>query len=1002
MGGKSSKAKIPKYYMSLHLGVCHGPVDALKAIWVGEKQAWQGNVTDNRTFSINKEGLFGGIKKEGGVAGQVDVMMGGEDQLAPETLVSRLRTGTPANTPGFRGLLSLLFRGGSGGFYWTATTPYIKPIWVTAQRIPSRELAPATAPVPRRPGNAASIFFCLDDSSSMNAPRELAQRQAVLAALDLIQASVESGLRMDVGIATFWNGGIQRPNVTVQGVQQLRNFVSSIWILPGQSTPFNWNMQSAVNWFTATANDTQIHTRVMFFITDGLPAPGASGLQAAIIGEPLISRAIPVDIHAINIVEPDTTYTSMLDNTPEDGVPVVTAADPGPLTEVVINALAKLTADEFDANPAHIIYECLTDTDWGMGVDPSKIDTQSFVTASARLWGERLGLFLQWQAPSSIEDFINIVLDHANGALFPHPRTGKLTLRLLRDDLDEANLKIITPDNAVMTSFSRKGWGETTNEIVVTWTNPDTEKEETVRAQDLANIAQQGAVISDGRNYHGVRMPSVAVQLADRELRAASAPLCSCEVEVSREFWDVVPFDGIKVTWPEHGLNELVMRVMKVSYGDSENSKIKLSLLEDVFSLPISSYVEPATGEWENPAGPPVPVTTARLMPAPAYMVSNLGIDLSLVEYPSTAVAPLAVNPTATEDARYDVMIQESTPSGEALWEEIGETRNFVRRAVLQDELAPVAESENVVLTDLDGPAAERDDLVLIGGDDLPNDRMELALVTEVGPQGELTLLRGALDTVPRRWPAGTVVSVTRLLDWDPLPDEVADQENVSLKFLTATALGHLEESGAPVFTAMALSRPSRPTRPGHFRVNGIGIEVDDGILAGSVLDLTWTHRNRLLEDAVMYRWDADSLPLEAGVTYRVESDAYDQFGALIEANWFSESAGVEDNFTLDLGENPPPALWNTIRVRVVAERDGEEAWQSPELIIAALSAPANLTAHYVEVFEPTNLEGEYISFEEIFPAEGLSAQDELVDNQHRLLLSGDAQDSGNDGIRHS
>lgn len=59
--GKSKKTTIgPRYFMGLHMGLCRGPVDAIRQIRVGGKIAWTGSVTSNTTIRINQPNLFGG------------------------------------------------------------------------------------------------------------------------------------------------------------------------------------------------------------------------------------------------------------------------------------------------------------------------------------------------------------------------------------------------------------------------------------------------------------------------------------------------------------------------------------------------------------------------------------------------------------------------------------------------------------------------------------------------------------------------------------------------------------------------------------------------------------------------------------------------------------------------------------------------------------------------------------------------------------------------------
>lgn len=110
MGGKSGDAKmrVASYYMSIHFGICHGPVDAIEAIYCGEKKAWEGSFAGPGRIGISKRKLFGGEKKEGGLSGTVYVLPGGPDQVMPEDVAARVGL-TPRSMPAYRGITSLFF-----------------------------------------------------------------------------------------------------------------------------------------------------------------------------------------------------------------------------------------------------------------------------------------------------------------------------------------------------------------------------------------------------------------------------------------------------------------------------------------------------------------------------------------------------------------------------------------------------------------------------------------------------------------------------------------------------------------------------------------------------------------------------------------------------------------------------------------------------------------------------------------------------------------------------
>ena len=116
MGSKSSVTIGYKYYLGAHRVICHGPVDSVQEIVVGDRTAWSGNVTASQQIYVNSPELFGGEKKEGVVQGYVDIMMGESNQGRNSYLQSKLGTVIPA----FRGVLSLVLR----KVYMCAMSPY--------------------------------------------------------------------------------------------------------------------------------------------------------------------------------------------------------------------------------------------------------------------------------------------------------------------------------------------------------------------------------------------------------------------------------------------------------------------------------------------------------------------------------------------------------------------------------------------------------------------------------------------------------------------------------------------------------------------------------------------------------------------------------------------------------------------------------------------------------------------------------------------------------------
>lgn len=105
MGKFKSKTAGYAYYMTLLMGICRGPVDAVLQVKVGDRTTWSGKITKNESVRINKRNLFGGPKGEGGIEGHMDVLMGEPDQENPHY------PGMGEDQGAFRGVLMVMYDG---------------------------------------------------------------------------------------------------------------------------------------------------------------------------------------------------------------------------------------------------------------------------------------------------------------------------------------------------------------------------------------------------------------------------------------------------------------------------------------------------------------------------------------------------------------------------------------------------------------------------------------------------------------------------------------------------------------------------------------------------------------------------------------------------------------------------------------------------------------------------------------------------------------------------
>lgn len=124
--GKSKKQYAgTKYSMGMHMVLCKGPVDSIKQISADNKLLYAGTLGAGE-LEIIAPTFWGGEKREGGIEGVIEVMMG-EDTQPPN---SYLQSIIGDDIPAFRGVVSLLWN----SLYYSMN-PYVKPWAVVVRRL---------------------------------------------------------------------------------------------------------------------------------------------------------------------------------------------------------------------------------------------------------------------------------------------------------------------------------------------------------------------------------------------------------------------------------------------------------------------------------------------------------------------------------------------------------------------------------------------------------------------------------------------------------------------------------------------------------------------------------------------------------------------------------------------------------------------------------------------------------------------------------------------------
>ena len=752
---------------------------------------------------INKPDLFGGEKREGGIVGDIDVLMGAPTQAQNDYLVSQ----AGADVPGYRGICSLVLRQ-----VYLGLNPYLKPWSVRLTRILKAEDGnPQWYPekaqiVPEVRIGDAAIYIAMDASGSMSGSRMAAQTAAVSRLIEEIgeNAPYATTQPNDIQIV-IWNsavsGTILRRDADATAYGALKDWIDALSSSVSGGTDYGVAVSQAGAFFNGSGDKR----RILIFVTDGDPSP-ASTLQTAIA---TLSGISDVEVFAFNIALTDTSATAQIDNTPVDGVPVVPPGDP----DALVASLRAAFGQGPDMNPAHIIQECLTNKDWGLGHTVSDIGP-SFASAADALFFERFGLSLLWQRESTIEDFIADVLKHIDAYLYVDRRSGRWELRLIRADYDPETLPVFDETNVVdWGELGRREAADLVNSVTVKFSDARTDQTGSVSVTDTALVQDLGQVISATVDYPGVRFQSLAVRVAERDLHALSAPILSGEITVSRLGATLGPGDVIMLANPRRGLEGVVVRIVEIDHGDGRANGVRLRIAEDVFALGKTALVG---GESSDPVSlilPPKPLSRRWVAEAPYWLlVQELGhaqADALLGDDPD-AGAIAAAGERPSPDA-LSAQVWSDSGAGYTLEEAV----EFVPTALLVSDVS-------------DDPA----ECVLAVGSWTGLGDLAIGTLAAIGDElvridgvsaTALTVGRGCLDTVPQAHTAGTPV-----ICWQQLANAseagFAAGETVTVKMLPETGFGTLPLAQAPEDAVTLASRAIRPLPPGDLRGNGMSV----------------------------------------------------------------------------------------------------------------------------------------------------------------------------------
>lgn len=499
----------------------------------------------------------------------------------------------------------------------------------------------------------------------------------------------------------------------------------------------------------------------------------------------------------------------------------------------ITNGLALTASREIvnnrDANPANVLYEIFTDTEWGMGQLPADIDTATFVAAGNTLFTEGNGFSFLLDREMEAIELIELIEQQVSGKVFFNQVLSQWQLKLARDVYDIDLIDVIDESNALeIKDFTRGSWEDTTNIVRVKFTNRANEYKDTFAlAQDSANIQlQDGVAISTTVNMPGVKDNTLATQIAWRTLRTLSYPLAKATFVMDRSFYDTNPVDVFAFTSAKFGLTKLPMRVIKVDLGSLEDNRVIIDCIQDVFFFQVGSFGDSGGTGWTDPVDNLLPFLAAEQIALEAPRGLTLRADLSSL---SPLIFASARRRGAESGYRIVGRSSSGTPSGS--FAEMGESVGFMLIGELNATLARGQTSPTTTITITNAVDSQADILDSFffpqGAEDQGTNLVNLIYVTDGTNDGEFmlvesasanggsnvdldTVYRGVLDSAQQDFASGDKVYLI-YAGGNVTESALVEDDNVHVKLLPESSSDLVATSSA---VQIALTMDKRVRRP--------------------------------------------------------------------------------------------------------------------------------------------------------------------------------------------
>ena len=489
------------------------------------------------------------------------------------------------------------------------------------------------------------------------------------------------------------------------------------------------------------------------------------------------------------------------------------------------------------ANAAYVIFDLLTNKNYGLGLPVAAIDIANFSSIASTLKNEGWGLNMIINEKGTISEILDNILSKIDCSININKSNGMIYMKLVRQDYNINDLITFDESNVVSVSnYSRSTSVAMTNQMKITYTDKNNNFQKTqISYKDLALSYQMSRGETAEADYSVLTNADLALRVAARDLLPLSTPLFKCNVVVNSVGEGLEVGDCVILSLKKYKITQVVMRILEIEYGSIEDPEVSISLIQDKFGFSYDIY-------------------SKVLPPAPPFVdYTAVPMDLKIVE------APFYFNEPTDIGGKIIVFGQKlnGTQTNFTLTTKSSTDTDFIAANEIVD-FCPVAtiytgfnEQATSILTDVGSQLntinSETDDDIL-QGDNLciiiEGTKQEYiafrSIASNVNGWGLLNVRRGLLDSIPQSF---TNAAKIYFINYGYQVNKGSFTGNIQARAITRTLKTELINT--TIYSLTSTNRKSRPISPGNLTVNSLSFSSNMTIPASNII-LRYNSRDKI------------------------------------------------------------------------------------------------------------------------------------------------------------